>query len=613
MSTGESERRNTQDPHAVYTAAQATHRDAAERWRRRERWLSHLRLAVFVLAALIGWLAFGSRQLAPIWIAPPAVGFLGLLIAHDRVISRRRLEERTLDFYERGLARLEDRWTGTGNPGVAHQSAGHPYADDLDVFGEGSFFELLCTARTAAGEALLAQWLLEPVAADVARARQIAVQELSPRVGLRLDLSLLGEEVGGRVGEQALIAWGAGAPMLTGRGLPWLAAGLTAQSFVGLAIWIFGSAGAIPFLAALALQGGFALWLRPRVRAVIAAVEAPSHDLVVLSGLLARIEREPFSAERLVALRAVLEAGGETPSSRIAELRRLVDLLDARRNQFFAPIGALLGWSTQIALALERWRVACGKSLGPWIRTAAEIEVLCALSGYAYEHPADAFPEIVDEGPVFDADDLGHPLIAAGKCVRNDLALGGELRALMMSGSNMSGKSTFLRTVGCNAVLALAGAPVIAKCLLLTPLHLAASIRILDSLEKGESHFMAEILRLRQVVEIARHSPPALFLLDEILHGTNTRERLIGARAILRELLAQRAMGAVSTHDLGLGDLEQEMPDRVKNIHFEEQVENDVMTFDYKLRAGVVQSSNALRLMKIVGLDVIDERSKPAE
>ena len=604
MSTGESERRNTQDPHAVYTAAQATHRDAAERWRRRERWLSHLRLAVFVLAALIGWLAFGSRQLAPIWIAPPAVGFLGLLIAHDRVISRRRLEERTLDFYERGLARLEDRWTGTGNPGVAHQSAGHPYADDLDVFGEGSFFELLCTARTAAGEALLAQWLLEPVAADVARARQIAVQELSPRVGLRLDLSLLGEEVGGRVGEQALIAWGAGAPMLTGRGLPWLAAGLTAQSFVGLAIWIFGSAGAIPFLAALALQGGFALWLRPRVRAVIAAVEAPSHDLVVLSGLLARIEREPFSAERLVALRAVLEAGGETPSRRIAELRRLVDLLDARRNQFFAPIGALLGWSTQIALALERWRVACGKSLGPWIRTAAEIEVLCALSGYAYEHPADAFPEIVDEGPVFDADDLGHPLIAAGKCVRNDLALGGELRALMMSGSNMSGKSTMLRTVGASCLLALVGLPVRASRLRLSSLQVAASIRISDSLQQGASHFYAEIKRLRLVVDLTEGPRPVVFLLDEVLHGTNSHDRRIGAEAVVKGLIERGAIGIVTTHDLALARIADDLAPAIRNVHFEDQLVNGEMRFDYTLRSGVVTRSNAIELMRSVGLQV---------
>lgn len=604
MSTGESERRNTQDPHAVYTAAQATHRDAAERWRRRERWLSHLRLAVFVLAALIGWLAFGSRQLAPIWIAPPAVGFLGLLIAHDRVISRRRLEERTLDFYERGLARLEDRWTGTGNPGVAHQSAGHPYADDLDVFGEGSFFELLCTARTAAGEALLAQWLLEPVAADVARARQIAVQELSPRVGLRLDLSLLGEEVGGRVGEQALIAWGAGAPMLTGRGLPWLAAGLTAQSFVGLAIWIFGSAGAIPFLAALALQGGFALWLRPRVRAVIAAVEAPSHDLVVLSGLLARIEREPFSAERLVALRAVLEAGGETPSRRIAELRRLVDLLDARRNQFFAPIGALLGWSTQIALALERWRVACGKSLGPWIRTAAEIEVLCALSGYAYEHPADAFPEIVDEGPVFDADDLGHPLIAAGKCVRNDLALGGELRALMMSGSNMSGKSTMLRTVGASCLLALVGLPVRASRLRLSSLQVAASIRISDSLQQGASHFYAEIKRLRLVVDLTEGPRPVVFLLDEVLHGTNSHDRRIGAEAVVKGLIERGAIGIVTTHDLALARIADDLAPAIRNVHFEDQLVDGEMRFDYTLRSGVVTRSNAIELMRSVGLQV---------
>ncbi len=604
MSVHETTRPGAQDPHAVYSAADATHRQEVERWRRRERWLSHLRLAVFAVAALIGWLAFGSRQIEPIWLAPPAVAFVALLIAHDRVISRRRLAERTLDFYQRGLARLEGRWTGTGNPGTSHQPPGHPYADDLDVFGEGSFFELLCTARTAAGEAMLAQWLLEPVAADVARARQRAVRELAPRLGLRLDLSLLGEEVGRRVGEQALVAWGSAEAILAGRHLPWIAGGLTALSLVGLAVWIFAGTGAIPFLTALSLQGGFALWLRPRVRAVIAAVEAPSHDLVVLSGLLARIEREPFESDRLVVLRGVLEERGETPSQRIAELRRLVDLLDARRNQFFAPIGALLGWSTQLALALERWRATCGEALGPWIETAAEIEVLCALSGYAYEHPEDVFPEIIDEGPIFESSDLGHPLIAAEKCVRNDLSLGGELRALMMSGSNMSGKSTMLRTVGTSCVLALAGLPVRAGRLRLSSLQVAASIRISDSLQQGASHFFAEITRLRLVVDLTEGPRPVVFLLDEVLHGTNSHDRRIGAEAVVKGLIERGAIGIVTTHDLALARIADDLAPAILNVHFEDQLENGQMHFDYTLRSGVVTRSNAIELMRSVGLQV---------
>lgn len=592
------------EPHAVYAAAQATHREAVARWKRRERWLSHARLAVFALAALIGWLAFGSRQIEPAWLAPPVAAFVVLLIAHDRVIARRRRAERTLDFYERGLARLEDRWMGSGHQDTGHQPPGHPYADDLDVFGPGSFFELLCTARTAAGEAMLARWLLEPVSGSEARARQSAVRELAPRVALRLDLSLLGEEVGRRVGAQALIAWGNAPRMLAGAGLHWIGGGLTVLTLAGLAVWIFGSVGAIPFLAALSGQGAFALWLRPRVRAVIAGVESPSHDLVVLSGLLARIEREAFASERLVALRHVLESRGETPSKRIAELRRLVDLLDARRNQFFAPIGALLCWSTQIALALERWRADCGDALGPWIETAAEIEVLCALSGYAYEHPADVFAEIVDEGPIFEATQIGHPLIAGNRCVRNDLALGGELRALMMSGSNMSGKSTMLRTVGTACMLSLAGLPVRAGSLRLSPLQVAASIRISDSLQQGASHFFAEIKRLRLVVDLTGGPRPVLFLLDEVLHGTNSHDRRIGAEAVVKGLIERGAIGIVTTHDLALARIADDLAPTIRNVHFEDQIEDGEMRFDYRLRSGVVTRSNAIELMRSVGLQV---------
>jgi hypothetical protein len=592
------------EPHAVYAAASASHQGAVARWKRRERWLSHLRLAVFALGALIGWLAFGSRQIDPVWLAPPVVAFVALLVAHDRVISHRRLAERTLDFYARGLARLEDRWTGTGNQDTVHQPPDHPYADDLDVFGPGSFFELLCTARTAAGEAMLADWLLEPVPGPEARARQSAVRELAPRVALRLDLSLLGEDVGRRVGAQALITWGSAPPILAGGRLHWIGGGLTTLTLAGLAGWLFGSVGAIPFLAALSLQGAFALRLRPRVRAVIAGVESPSHDLVVLSGLLARIEREDFASERLVTLRRVLESRGETPSRRIAELRRLVDLLDARRNQFFAPIGALLCWSTQIALALERWRADCGDALGPWIETAAEIEVLCALSGYAYEHPADVFAEIVDEGPVFEATELGHPLIAQAKCVRNDLSLGGELRALMMSGSNMSGKSTMLRTVGAACMLTLAGLPVRAQGLRLSSLQVAASIRISDSLQQGASHFFAEIKRLRLVVDLTDGPRPVLFLLDEVLHGTNSHDRRIGAEAVVKGLIERGAIGIVTTHDLALARIADDLAPTIRNVHFEDQLEDGEMRFDYLLRSGVVTRSNAIELMRSVGLEV---------
>jgi hypothetical protein len=436
------------------------------------------------------------------------------------------------------------------------------------------------------------------------QARQQAVRELTPRVALRRDLWLLGEDIGAAVSVDALTEWGTREAQLGWAGLPWVAASLTALSIAAFLALVFTDIGAIPLLASLLLQAGFAAALRSRVRPVLAAVEAPSHDLTVLAGLLGRLESEPMESTRLHALRSTLETDGVPPSRRIAELRRLIDLMDARRNQFFAPIGGLLLWGTQIGLALERWRSTCGLALGGWVEAAAEIEALGCLAGYAYEHPLDVFPEIVEGGPIFEGIALGHPLIPEEACVANDVALGGERSALMMSGSNMSGKSTLLRTVGCATILGLAGAPVRARSLRLSPLQVAASIRISDSLQHGASHFFAEITRLRLVVDLTDGPLPVLFLLDEVLHGTNSHDRRIGADAVVRGLMERGAIGIVTTHDLALARIADELAPRIENVHFADHIEDGQMHFDYQLRTGVVTKSNAIELMRSVGLDV---------
>jgi DNA mismatch repair ATPase MutS len=293
-----------------------------------------------------------------------------------------------------------------------------------------------------------------------------------------------------------------------------------------------------------------------------------------------------------------------SPARRIAELRRLTDLLDARRNQLFAPLAALFLWGTQIGLAVERWRLQWGSVLEDWLVAAGEFEALASLSGYAYENPDAIFPEICDGEPELRARALGHPLLPNDKCVRNDLELGGERRALIISGSNMSGKSTYLRTAGCNILLALAGAPVRAASLRLTPLAIAASIQISDSLLEGTSHFYAEIKRLRQVVKLSQSGLPVLFLLDEILHGTNSHDRRIGASAVVKGLVERGALGLVTTHDLALAKIADEMAPAIENVHFQDHLEQGRMAFDYRIREGVVEKSNALELMRAVGLDV---------
>ncbi len=261
-------------------------------------------------------------------------------------------------------------------------------------------------------------------------------------------------------------------------------------------------------------------------------------------------------------------------------------------------------WSTQIALAIEAWRAECGPHLRGWIQTVGESEALVDLARYAWEEPGDPFPEIVDDGPLFEADQLGHPLLPRERCVFNDLRLDGELSLLVVSGSNMSGKSTLLRSVGTNVLLALAGAPVRARRLRLSPLALGPSLRIRDSLEDGASHFYAEITCLRGIVDLAEGPLPALFLLDEILAGTNSHDRRIGAAAVVRGLVERGAIGLVTTHDLALTKIADQLSPRAGNVHFQDELIDGEMRFDFQIRPGIVTRSNALELMRAVGLEV---------
>jgi DNA mismatch repair ATPase MutS len=283
-----------------------------------------------------------------------------------------------------------------------------------------------------------------------------------------------------------------------------------------------------------------------------------------------------------------------------------VGFVDALRNEAFRFfIGPLLVWDAHCASALLRWRARAGGRLRGWLDALGEVEALASLASFAFEHPDFAWPEAAPR-PTFVAAALGHPLIADEQRVGNDVRLLSSGTALVVTGSNMSGKTTLLRAVGANAVLAYAGAPVCARTLTIGPARIATSMRIEDSLEQGVSHFYAELRRLKRALEAARepNGVAILFLFDEILHGTNSRERIIGACSVVKELIGRGALGAVSTHDLGITNLERELQGAIENVHFEEQVEGDRMTFDYRLRSGVVHSSNALRLMRALGIAV---------
>jgi hypothetical protein len=572
---------------------------ANERWRRLDARVSTARLAIAGAAAVLAWLIYSG--VLSLWsIVLPAAAFLALVILHDRVIRQRDLTARSVDFYDRGIARIEGRWAGTGEPGLRFLDDAHLYARDLDLFGTGSLFELLSSARTGAGEDTLAAWLMAPARPAVLEHRHRAIDELRKRVDFREAMALVGAPVRS-VDTGSLVAWVTAQPILRQTWMR-IAAWVLTASAIASAVWWALSGQGLPMLATVVLETIFVARFRNRIEETLHGVDGASRALDVLAGALVRIEQEPVASERLVALRASLGREGLPASKAIARLHRLIELHDWQHNQIFGPVAFLLMWSTHVAWAVEDWRRQFGASVPIWIQTLGEYEALLSLAAYAYEHPSHPFPTIVKrEKGLFRGVGLAHPLVSAG-AVPNDVGLDDDVRLLIVSGSNMSGKSTLLRTVGTNAVLALAGAPVRADSLELTYLRIGATLRIEDSLRAGRSRFYAEIARIRETLDLATRAEPLMFLFDELFQGTNSNDRATAAASVLRTFVDRQAIGIVTTHDLALTRLVDNLAGRAVNLHFEDRFEQGEMVFDYRLRSGPAIRGNALALLKIVGL-----------
>ena len=594
-------------PADEYRARLSARRDTYARLSRIDERFSYARLAVFAVAVLLITAAWRGWA-APWWIALPVVAFLALVVKHDAIVRRRDAAARAIAFYDRGLARIEDRWAGGGEPGERFRNPEHLYANDLDVFGPASLFELLSIARTRAGEDTLAAWLLAPAEPREIRARQQATDDLTTRLDLREALSLAGTDVRAAVHTDTLVAWAEAPALLGGAWLRPSAVALTIAAIATATLWIAGG-NSTPFLAVVTAEIAFSWPLRERVLRALHGADGAARDLDVLAVVLARLEGETFNAGRLTSLQGRLTHG----SRFIHRLHWFVELHDWQHNAIFAVLAAPLLWGTQLALAIEAWRRAHGRHVREWLLISGEFEALASLSAYRYEHPADPFPEIDAAGSrhaTFDGEALGHPLLPAARMVRNDVHLGHRGSAgsapqlLVVSGSNMSGKSTLLRTVGINAVLAFAGAPVRATRLHISPLRIGATLRIQDSLQEGRSRFYAEISRIRELADLAAGPVPLLFLLDELLHGTNSHDRAVGAAGILGVLLDRGAIGLITTHDLALTEVAATLGARAANVHFDDRFEAGEIVFDYVMKPGPVTRSNAIALMRAVGLDV---------
>jgi len=566
--------------------------------------LGQARLIVFIFSCVFAWFSIRNHSFFAWLLALTAIGFVILVAWSDRAQREKRRLDRAAEYYMRGISRLKNQWVGKGEQGNRFLDSSHLYAEDLDLFGDGSLFELVCTARTRMGEDTLASWLKKPAPSRIIHDRQIAIEELRNRLDLREDIAILGEDVRAGVNPDALTAWAISNPVLVGIGSRILAVLIALGAIVALSTWMIFGIGRFWFFAMLILEGLFSWRFRQRIRKVLSAVERPFQDLKLFSQVLERLEKEKFDAPLLVRQSEELKSAGLPPSRQIARLNYILALLDSRRNMIFAPIAFILLWDIHFAFALEAWRRNFGSAVPRWIAAVGEVEALCALSGYAYERPADPFAEIQEGTPCLIGEGMGHPLLPEDHCIRNDIHLDGELCVLVVSGSNMSGKSTLLRTIGTNAVLALAGAPVRAHRLRISPVSIGASIRVVDSLQAGSSRFYAEITRLSHMMDIAKGPQPLLFLLDELLHGTNSHDRRIGAEAIIKALVDHNAIGLLTTHDLALSQIADIIAPRGKNVHFEDRIVDGRIVFDYRLHPGTVQHSNALELMRSVGIQI---------
>ena len=591
-------------PREEYERRLDDRRAAAAEAERLDDRLSLARGVVFLAGLVLLIAIWNIAGLSPWWLAVPAVVFVALVIAHGRVVERRARAEAAVGYYQTGLDRLAGRWAGVGATGERYADPGHPYAADLDLFGGASLFQLVSRARTRLGEDRLAAWLREPADGRTVVARQTAVEELRDRLDLRESLALLDAEVHEELDQNGLLRWSAELPQPVSP-VRRVATILITLAIIGTLVgWLAGLRVAFLMLALIA-QSLATISFRRHLRHATESLDQAGSGLAILAQVLQVIEAERFETPPLSQLRQRLQTDGEPPSRHITRLRRMIqNFHNSLDNQFYAPIAFVLGLPVHLTHAVERWRAVVGIHIPEWLDAVAEFEALVSLAGYAWENPDDPFPELTSGGPVFEGEALGHPLLPPGGCVRNDVRLGGTRRLMLVSGSNMSGKSTLLRTIGVNAVLALAGGPVRAGRLRLSRLQVGTEMRVADSLQDGRSLFYSVVSRLKAIVDLAGREPPLLFLLDEILQGTNSHDRRRGAEGVIRKLVESGSIGLVTTHDLALTEIVETLGEQAENVHFEDRLVEGRMEFDYRLRPGVVQRTNALELMRMIGLDV---------
>jgi hypothetical protein len=561
------------------------------------------------IAALVYLTLHAVHASTPGWEFTLALAALvGLIWYYLRVQPMLTRSQRLRGFYEVALARADGSAPQSGRTGTEAgqelRQPGHLYDRELDILGDNSLFGLLATVRTGPGERGLARYLLSPATHEESLARQQAVKELLPQTGLREEIALIGATSFHQISASFFDEWiDEPAPYFP----PAFRVVLLITAVCNVALLLTGLTHLRPWgfifpnlALTLGIQGSVSLYLRSRVLPLLTGGARLQHHVRLFSDGLALLQGASFTGPKLRELqRQALQPAGAVKL--LKQLESQLAIVEQRPKEYFLLVSLLVAAGTQAAISIAKWKRANSAAMKQWLAVWAEFEALNAIATYAFENPEDTWPELLPptHAPTFRATELGHPLLE--NSVTNDIELGPGRQFYLISGSNMAGKSTLLRSIGINAVLAYAGAPVRAASLALTPLALGASLALTDSLAEGRSKFLAEVERLSAVVRLSAASP-LLFLVDEIFSGTNSEDRRTAARAVLETLLAQGAIGALSTHDLALTALAN-TGNTGLNVHMASPNPEDPLAFDYKLKPGVNTASSALAIVRMMGLE----------
>jgi hypothetical protein len=565
-----------------------------------------IRTGIFVSALLLGILCVGESQYVSwLWMLVPVGIFFCLLPFHQRCMRRLQLARARVQFHKSRISRLDRVFGPEVVDGAEFSDELHPWTQDLDVFGRGSLFQMLNECRTQPGRQMLARWMTTITDGDTIRLRQSRAQGLKPHLELRESLACIPDSPNWKTAESLLRQW----VQEPAEPIPlWVLLWASVIGFISvpvIALVTFDVLSMRWLLLMVILQTPAVLMTRRQIRATAAKMDNVDSALKQFGHVIEVFERTSVDEPAVRDLQNRFHCAEGTASSAIHRLSRLTQWQNnAMRNQFFAPIAWACGLFVLLTHLLECWRRRHGRDVADWLETVACLEATVSVAGYSFDHPEDCLPEISDDVPLLAAEELGHPLLKPESCVRNSLSLTLVHPLMLVSGSNMSGKSTFLRSIGTSVVLTLCGSVVRARRFQTYPFQMGTAMRVSDSLQEGRSLFYSVVRRLKTVVDLTEGSRIVLFLLDEILHGTNSNDRRRGAEAVIRSLVARSALGIVTTHDLALTQIADTMGHQAVNKHFEDTIVDGRMTFDYTLRDGVVERSNAIALMRMLGLDV---------